>query len=180
MFPTDESVSDWPVVQQCLAGLSAGWDVLYRRYHGYVVQVVAARLPWGAVKQDLVDDIAHEVWVKLYANPNRLRMYDPARGSLRAFLFWLACYEAQLYRRRVRLHKLRLVPLGAYTPPDLRTDFDLLWVEWNEFLSTCSAGDREFVSRQSKPGRASRRRHPAEQKRSERLRKKVHAHFGSG
>ncbi|HEV3255743.1 MAG TPA: hypothetical protein VG013_02570, partial [Gemmataceae bacterium] len=168
----DEFVADWQALAQCasLVEQKAGLDALYRRYHEHVLHVVAARLGEEAVKQDLVDDLAQQVWLRLSGTEELLLLkYGDYRGSLRGFLGLLARWEVQLYHRKVHRQKPRQVPLRGHDAPDPRVELGILQAAWEEFLARRSARDREFVQTESQAGRTDRERSRANQRRMERL-----------
>ena len=177
MAPSDDIDLDRQAIEQCLAGNLNGLDVLFRRHNGYVVHVVGALLDDHGLERGVAEELAQEVWLELSRNPQHLRAYETDRGVFRTFLLLRARHEVSLYCRSLH-RELHTVALADYDPRDLRGDWGPVWAEWEEFLSTVSAGTRAALEAQLQSGPGQEKQSSAQKKRFERLRKKLHAYFG--
>jgi RNA polymerase sigma-70 factor (ECF subfamily) len=92
-LPSGATTSDEELLRLMLAGNADAFSALYRRQQGGVYRFALQMSGSPAV----AEDVTQEVFLVLMAKGSR---YDPARGSVRAFLYGIA-------RNRVRRHRER-------------------------------------------------------------------------
>lgn len=89
--------SDSQLVQRCLAGDAAAWEQLYRQCQRTLLFSIRLLLGPGGADEDLVEEIAAEVWASLlHEDGQRLRGFDPDRNTR------LVTYLCHLARRHVQ------------------------------------------------------------------------------
>jgi RNA polymerase sigma-70 factor (ECF subfamily) len=96
---TDERLRD-----RCLAGDEGAWQELVTRH---LPRVMALAMGFTG-RRDTAEDVAQEVFTKLFRS---LGAYDPARGSLEAWIMTVARNVAIDQYRRHREERLREMPL---------------------------------------------------------------------
>jgi hypothetical protein len=95
--------------------------------------------------EDLIQEIAQEIWLTLLRNNcRRLRSFRPERGTLQAFLNARAKQEILRRNRQVRNHRQLPVAIDNYEP-DRREDDWLVGALLEEFLETLTPRERFFV-----------------------------------
>lgn len=74
----------------------AGWAVLVRQYAGLMVHIIRGRIPGGRAD---VEEIAADVFAEAF---QKWAAYDPAKGSIKAFLATVAVRRAIDWVRRYK------------------------------------------------------------------------------
>jgi RNA polymerase sigma-70 factor (ECF subfamily) len=106
------------LVARLSAGDDEALDEVFDRYAGFVMGV-ARRVTGSAA---LAEDVLQEVLTGLWSNPDG---FDPARGTLRAYLGVLAHRRAVDALRRDTRRRAREERCGALEPSVSRTDDDM-------------------------------------------------------
>jgi RNA polymerase sigma-70 factor (ECF subfamily) len=111
-----QRLEEGQLLERLLDGEERAWTEFCRRYQGLLVasvRRVLRRCGTSASPEDLADLVA-EVWLALLRDDKRrLRLYDPARGSLARWLGLIAA-SCTIDRLRARGRALRLAEL----PPE--------------------------------------------------------------
>jgi RNA polymerase sigma-70 factor (ECF subfamily) len=75
----DPAPHDFHLIEELSSGRTSALETLYRAHGGAVIGVAERLLR----NRDLAEDVAQEVFLRLWRRPER---YDPERGPLRSFL----------------------------------------------------------------------------------------------
>jgi RNA polymerase sigma factor (sigma-70 family) len=141
----DRGAADLELVARLMAGDSSALAEIYDRYSGLVYALARRVLGDDA----LAEDITQEVFVFVWEYPQR---FDPARGSLRAWLGLLA-HRRSVDRVRAEVRRTNreahaepaLGPISAENDVDDRLSLDWLAVRVREGLDRLPAEQREAL-----------------------------------
>lgn len=138
--------SDKRLVQRCLAGDQSAWESLYRQCQRTLLFSVRLLLGPGRADEDLVEEIAAEVWASLIdQDAQRLRGFDPSRETrLVTYLCSLARREVQ---RRRRTDQRRQAREAAVSRTEMETpvpSIHELQRLLDDFLKRLTPREREF------------------------------------
>ncbi len=133
--PTPPDAGDEALVRRLSVGDARALGAVYDHYSPLVYGVLLRMLQNSAAAEELLQEVFWALWTR----PER---FDPARGSLRVFLFQLARSRAldHLRRERRRSGLLRERPILA--PQESEAG-----AQSNPFLAAVSAEDRTRVRR---------------------------------
>ncbi len=137
--------ADAALAARCLQGSQEAWHELFHRFHGPVITGLVKQLGPGRRHLDLAEEIGAVFWWALVADGGRrLRAFDPARGSLAAFLAAVARQVRRNYLRSQAPRLRRQRPLAADEPaaPGLADEPAAAWVE--PFRATLPARQRAY------------------------------------
>jgi DNA-directed RNA polymerase specialized sigma24 family protein len=140
---TSKDDTDSPLVAACLNANQRAWDQLYKQYNPWLL-LLAGRLLGGRARQDLVEDIAANVWFAL-VEAEGLRGFDPQRGSLAGYLSALVRRQVQRHRRLERScqpHVLLGTGERLADPASLSGASILLW---DDFEARLSPAEQRFL-----------------------------------
>jgi hypothetical protein len=133
MATNPERAGDGDLIAACLAHDDDGWKRLDSSYSGWLLVRVRRKLRRRGYPLQWAEDIVENVLCDLAADDGRkLRLYDPRRGPLAAYLVALAQQAIDLGARKEGAQRPRMVPLPPELP-DPRTNvvpFELVVEEW--------------------------------------------------
>ena len=139
----NETLSEFALIQRCLASDQAAWCQFYHAYYDPLARLIRQLLGRRA-NPELTEEIAARVWASLiFQNGCRLRAFDPERGGLLRYLAALARQEMlRFFRPRSRAGRHE-VPLGngQAVAPSAET---LPGILWEGFLATLTRKERNF------------------------------------
>jgi len=78
------------LISRCVHGEHVAWEELFERYDSTLVRAILRNLGARADDLELVDDLIQDVHVRLLVNEEILTRFDPARGTLQAYLAGVA------------------------------------------------------------------------------------------
>src|SRR5438105_3215647 len=78
------------LISRCVCGEHVAWKELFERYDGTLVRAILRSLGARADDLELVDRLIQDVHVRLLVNEQILTRFDPARGTLQAYLAGVA------------------------------------------------------------------------------------------
>jgi DNA-directed RNA polymerase specialized sigma24 family protein len=114
MMTNEQILQERDLVRQCQAGDQAAWTRLFHRYWWCVWKAARAFLRSEGRNDDLVDEIAAQVWAYLgYGSGKRLRGFDPEQGRLATLLVqrtWQVVQKDRQQRRRRRRREVEQDP----------------------------------------------------------------------
>jgi len=125
-------MDDCSLIARLCGGELDVWQQLYARHREKLLWSITYLLERHSLKTQLAEDVAQDVWVALLED--RLKRYDPSRGSLHTFLTKLAL---RCIRKRYvnKTHRQRQdLAFGSHEPPDLHAEDPLIKAELTEFL----------------------------------------------
>jgi RNA polymerase sigma factor (sigma-70 family) len=127
---------DQELVRRCLAEDDRAWADLFHTHHRQMVGLLTRSLhghgvPAGAA-DELAQEVASEVWLKLMANGRRrLRSFDPRRGRFGTYLAAVARNQLTRTGTRRKRQSVREEPLPEHAAPgapEEEMSFDA-WIE---------------------------------------------------
>ena len=145
----DHVNGDRQIVDRCLAGDKQAWERLYRTYHPRLRRAIQLLLGAEASDVHVIDEIAARVWYALLQNDGRLLgTYDADRQSaLDSFLMGLARIEILRYTRAERRRHQHEMRSGRRRLDEQRVSEWQLATMMDEFVSTLTPGQRDFMER---------------------------------
>jgi DNA-directed RNA polymerase specialized sigma24 family protein len=145
----DHVNGDGQIVDRCLAGDKQAWEGLYRECHPRLRKAIQLLLGAEAADVHIIDEIAARVWYALLRDDGRLLgTYDADREStLDSFLMGLARIEILRYTRAERRRHQHEMLSGRRRLEEQRVSEWQLATMMDEFVSTLTPGQREFMDR---------------------------------
>jgi DNA-directed RNA polymerase specialized sigma24 family protein len=129
--------------KRCRNADPAALDLLANAHHENLVCVLRHGLLRRGADPDQAEDVAQTVWCKLLEEEDRLRVYDPARGSFLGYLIQLAKSPMRRLSAPPGTRGPRMVPLEEWAD-GLRAQTDPDPVVILDFLNTLTPTKREF------------------------------------
>ena len=138
---------DLELVRRCLQGDVAAWQELFGQCQTHLLLTIRSMLHPHGNNLNVADEIAARVWFSLVDSNGRLLVrYDAHRGCrLKTFIAALARHELLEYwrsERRLRNRELEAVRCRPKARPAEVNHFNMVW---DEFLTTLSSREREFL-----------------------------------
>ncbi len=130
------------LIQRCLQGDDAAWESLFHLCQRSLLLSIKLTLGAQAADEDLVNEIAAQVWLWLVESDRRLKNFDPHRGRLTTYLAVLARESVRRLKRSERRREFREAQAGhdGITADDMSAFTAAL----GEFLPTLTPKEREF------------------------------------
>jgi DNA-directed RNA polymerase specialized sigma24 family protein len=150
MHPHLDPLSDWDLIQLCLAGNDSAFKVLVTRHQPSLMFSIRTLLRRERFDTHLVEDMAQSVWLALIDKRyDRLARYQALRGaSLNTYLHTIAEQLLHLRHRSEGDRQAREVPLEGYDRLDPAADNGLVQAEFDEYKDSLTPKERWYVKEQ--------------------------------
>src|SRR6266404_4419718 len=134
------------LIAQFCGGDKKAWDVLYGGHQPRLLLSVKGLLHKHGLHGQPPEDIAQEIWLMLLSNDqNRLKRYDPTRGSFHRYLEMLADRLIQQLGRSKTRRTVPEVPLKRRDPADPGSEDSLVRAELAEFFNGLTPQERRYM-----------------------------------
>ena len=143
-----EVLADRQLVDECLSGEQSAWERLYRRCHPALILAVRKHLGPRADDQELVDEIAAQVWFLVIQNDGQvLNRFSTKRDCrLASYLGGLARNQVRNHTRGEQRRQAREVEATRRHWSGATTHAARNPLETQDFLSTLTDREREYVA----------------------------------
>ena len=145
MPPHLDQLSDWDLIQLCLAGNDSAWRLLFTRHESSLIRSIQKLLHKKRLPMYWKEDIFQNVWLTLSKDDyQRLGRYTPRRGHLNTFLKAVAKEEIEIRRRAEGYWIDHKVPLQLIEPQDPGADDARAQAELAEFFESLTPQEKRY------------------------------------